>query len=222
MLRSSLRSSSTCRSRRVGTGAVWLAAVMAVVCLSAPLGALDPERDISQYLRDRWGRSQGFPGGPVHGITQSEDGYLWIAAERGLVRFDGLTFRLFQPSAQSPGTGPTVLGVSPDPDGGVWARLRGPAVFRMRRGRFDDPPAIEGRPESVITAMIRSRNGGTLMATLGQGVIAYRNGRFETLAVANQIPLSFAISIAESADGTVWAGTRDSGLLRIETERVAR
>jgi signal transduction histidine kinase/ligand-binding sensor domain-containing protein len=192
------------------------------VCLCTPLAALDSERDISQYLRDRWGRAQGFPGGPVHGITQSSDGYLWIAAERGLVRFDGLTFRLFAPSAQSPGTGPTVLGVSPDQDDGVWARLRGPAVFRMRRGRFEDSPAIEGRPESVVTAMIRVRNGGTLMATLGQGVISYHDGRFETLAPASTIPLSFAISIAESADGTIWAGTRDVGLLRIEPSRVVR
>jgi signal transduction histidine kinase/ligand-binding sensor domain-containing protein len=224
MSRSSLKSSSTCRNGvfpRCGIGAC-LGACALVVCLCVPTSALDSERDISQYLRNRWGSAQGFPGGPVHGITQSEDGYLWIAAERGLVRFDGLTFRLFQPSAQSPGTGPTVLGVSPDQDGSVWARLRGPAVFRMRRGQFEDPPSIEGRPESVITAMIRSRNGGTLMATLGQGVIAYRNGRFETLAVASLIPLSFAISIAESADGTVWAGTRDTGLLRIESERVAR
>src|SRR5262245_46534571 len=127
MSRLSLRSSSTCRSggTRARSGATWLAAVI-VVCSFAPLDALDPERDVSQYLRDRWARGQGFPGGPVHGITQSEDGYLWIAAERGLVRFDGLTFRLYQPTPRATGTGPTVLGVSPDPDGGVWARLRGP------------------------------------------------------------------------------------------------
>jgi signal transduction histidine kinase/ligand-binding sensor domain-containing protein len=192
-----------------------------VVCLCTPIAALDPERDISQYLRDRWGSAQGFPGGPVHGITQSADGYLWIAAERGLVRFDGLTFKLYQPSAQTPGTGATVLGVAPDREGGVWARLRGPALFRFVRGRFEDAPAIQGRPETVVTAMISTRSGATLMATLGQGVVAYRNRRFDTVAVPTLMPLSFAISIAETG-GIVWAGTRDIGLLRIEPSQVTR
>jgi signal transduction histidine kinase/ligand-binding sensor domain-containing protein len=224
MSRSSLRSSSTCRSgnREARCGATWVAAVIVVVCFSTPLGALDPERDISQYLRDRWGRSQGFPGGPVHGITQSEDGYLWIAAERGLVRFDGLTFRLYQPLPRTSGTGPTVLGVSPDPDGSVWARLRGPALFRYRRGQFEDLPSSDNRPDSVVTAMIRARDGSTLMATLGQGVIRYRKGRFETIARANLMPLSFAISIAEDSTGIVWVGSRDIGLLRIEPSGVTR
>ena len=193
-----------------------------MVCFCAPLGALDPERDISQYLRNRWGRSQGFPGGPVHGITQSEDGYLWIAAERGLVRFDGLTFQLYQPSPRTSGTGPTVLGVSSDPDGSVWARLRGPALFRYRGGDFGDRPQHEGAPDSVVTAMIRARDGSTLIATLGQGIMRYRNGQFATIAQPGVMPLSFAISIAEDTSGVVWVGTRDIGLFRIESSHVTR
>jgi len=35
------------------------------------------------------GAEQGFPGGPVYAIAQTPDGYLWIGAERGLIRFDG-------------------------------------------------------------------------------------------------------------------------------------
>src|SRR5262245_35535987 len=165
------------------------------------MAALDSQRDISQYLRERWGSAQGFPGGPVHGITQSTDGYLWIASDRGLVRFDGLSFRLFQPSPLTPGTGAAVLGVAPDPEGGVWARLRGPELFRFLHGQFQEAPTVEGRPETVVTAMISEHDGGTLMATLGQGVIAYRKGAFQTVAPAKLMALSFAISIAESRDG---------------------
>jgi len=208
---------------RLGCGrGACLVALAVVVSLCTPLAALDPERDLSQYLRERWGSGQGFPGGPVHGITQSEDGYLWIAADKGLVRFDGLSFKLFQPAPQMPGTGPTILGVASDPDGSVWTRLRGPAVFRYRHGMFEDLPAVEGRPESVITAMVRARSGAIVMATLGQGVIAYKDGRFETVAPPNLMALSFAMSLAESRDGAVWVGTRDVGLLRIESSHVMR
>ena len=151
MSRSSLRGFSTFRSQsrasgraRARTPSVADQRPRGGVPGSARCYALDPERDISQYLRDQWGSGQGFPGGPVHGITQGEDGYLWIATDRGLVRFDGLTFRLFAPLVTSADTGPTVLGVAPDPDGSVWARLKGPAVLRYRHREFEQAPVVEG------------------------------------------------------------------------------
>ena len=158
----------------------------------------------------------------MHGITQGEDGYLWVATDRGLVRFDGLTFQLTQPLVTSADMGPTVLGVAPDPDGSVWARLKGPAVLRYRHREFEQAPRVEGRPQSVVTAMIRARDGAILMATLGEGIIAYRQGRFTTLASPQLMPRSFAISIAETPDGVVWLGTRDIGLLRVEKSQVTR
>jgi signal transduction histidine kinase/streptogramin lyase len=223
MLRSSSRSSSICRSAlaRARRAGLCLTVTLAI-CLGERLGALDSERAISQYLRDQWGSGQGFPGGPVHGITQSEDGYLWIASERGLVRFDGLTFRLHQPNPQTPGTGATVLGVASDPDGSVWTRLRGPAVFRYRRGKLEDVPPIDGAPASVVTAMLRTRDGSVLMSSLGQGVMRYRKGKFDTVAAAALMPLSFAISLAETSDGLIWVGTRDVGLLRVDASGLTR
>jgi ligand-binding sensor domain-containing protein/signal transduction histidine kinase len=206
-------------ARTFHLGAWRLAVAMLALCAGVTVQALDPEREISQYLQDRWGSAQGFPGGAVHGITQGRDGYLWIAADRGLVRFDGFTFRLFEPSALTAGAGPTVLGVAPDEESGVWARLKGPALLRYRRG-FEDRPPADGRPNSVVTAMIRGRDGAILMATLGQGVVAARRGRFQTLAPATMMPNSFAISIAETPDGSVWLGTRDIGLLRLQASRV--
>jgi ligand-binding sensor domain-containing protein len=74
----------------------WLLAAAAGLCLANPAHAIDPNRTLSQYIRDRWGSEKGFPGGAVHAIAQTPDGYLWIGADKGLVRFDGLNFRLFQ------------------------------------------------------------------------------------------------------------------------------
>ena len=115
-------------ARRLWAGAVL--ATVVVLGLGDRAHAVDPDRALSQYIRDQWGREKGFPGGLVNAITQTADGYLWIGAEKGLVRFDGLSFRLLQPTGSNPGTGPTVLGVAAAPDGSLWARLRGPALLR--------------------------------------------------------------------------------------------
>jgi signal transduction histidine kinase/ligand-binding sensor domain-containing protein len=205
----------------------WAAAAVAaaVVGLGMPdrLQALDPERTLAQYIRDRWGGERGYPGGPVYALAQTGDGYLWIGSEKGLVRFDGLTFRLFEPTGFAPGTGPTVLGVTAAPDGTLWARLRGPALVRLRNGAFENILSSVGLPESVVTALFRGPGDVLLLSTLQQGAVSYRDGRFTTVAAAGSIPTSsFIISIAQTGDGDVWLGTRDAGLLRVQGPRVTR
>src|ERR1700683_17203 len=51
--------------------------------------ALDPHRLISQYAHTVWRVQDGFPRSPI-AITQTSDGYIWIAAGTGLLRFDGV------------------------------------------------------------------------------------------------------------------------------------
>jgi signal transduction histidine kinase len=186
------------------------------------VSAVDPDRAMSQYIQDRWGSERGFPGNAVHAITQSEDGYLWIAADKGLVRFDGLSFRLFEPLGSRSEFGAAVLGVASAPDGTLWARLRGPAVVRYGRGGFEDVFSTLGRSQSVVTAMIRRNDGALLLATLGQGVVEYRDGRLTTFVAPELISNSFAIAIAETRDGDVWLGTRDAGLMRVRGAAVTR
>jgi signal transduction histidine kinase len=193
------------------------------MCLGDALSAVDPERAPSQYIHDLWGSERGFPGGPVHAITQTADGYLWIGAEKGLVRFDGLTFRLFEPTGLAAGAGPTVFGVAAAPDGSLWARFRGAALVRVHDGLFENMFESLGLPESVVSGMLRDRDDGMLLATLNHGAVSYRDGHFTTIAAPSSIPTSsFIISMARAGDGDIWLGTRDAGLLRVQGTRVTR
>ncbi|MGV3520550.1 sensor histidine kinase [Luteitalea sp.] len=166
---------------------------------------------MSQYLLDRWGVESGYPGGAVHAITQTPDGYLWIAAEKGLVRFDGVTFTLLAPPVPAD-SGPGVLGLAVDQSGGVWARLGGPILMRYDGTRFEriDRP---GDPYTVVTAL--HRGADSLMLTpLGHGVLRHRDGRVSTAVSSALMPNSFVTAMAETPDGSLWLGTRDAGLLR--------
>ena len=196
-------------------------ALAGAVTIATSVRALDAERGLSQYLRDRWGSESGFPGGPVYAIAQTSDGYLWIGAEKGLVRFDGLTFRLM--------------------DAGSGAQRRASGARRGRRRGWQPvgaaprhrprPPsraassttcwADQGAPRSVVTAMARGKDGVMLLATLAHGALAYRGGRFDPVTVPGELP-SFVISIAEAANGELWLGSRDAGILRVRGAHVSR
>ena len=211
--------SSTCRkpARRVGSIAAAFASVVAfahVVCA---------ERAPSQYLRDEWGRDRGYPGGPVHAIAQTADGYLWIGAEKGLVRFDGLTFTLVDPQGIPAAGGPTVLGIAAAPDGSLWARLPGVSLVRYQRGVFENIVSKFGVAPSIVSAMLPGPSGGMLVATVGGGAMVYRDERFEPIVPAASIPSSsFVIAMAEAAPDERWLGTRHAGLLRVQGQRVTR
>ena len=215
-----MNGSSICRSgdrRRALAGVLALAGV---VTIATSVQALDVDRALSQYVRDHWGGESGFPGGPVYAITQTTDGYLWIGAEKGLVRFDGLTFRVMDVGAGTH-AGPAVLGVAGASDGSVWARFRGIGLVRHRAGSVDNLLAGQGAPQSIVTAMERGTGGDMLLATLAHGGMAYRGGRFEVITVPGTLP-SFVISIAEGTHGEFWLGSRDAGLFRVRGSQVSR
>jgi|HubBroStandDraft_6_1064221.scaffolds.fasta_scaffold00246_20 ligand-binding sensor domain-containing protein/signal transduction histidine kinase len=220
-MRLSLRNSNTSRDRRtkIHWSSNWLLAALAFVCFANAPSTLGANKVPSQYIRDEWGTEQGFPGGPVHAIAQTPDGYLWIGTEKGLVRFDGLSFRLFQQFDSTTLPGGPVIGLAVDAEGDLWIRLQGPRLLNYRDGTFRDVLPNPGLVESDVTAMCVASNGGILFSGLTNGIVRYSKGKFEPLASTTDLP-RLVISLAETADGKVWMGTREQGLYYLDHGRV--
>ena len=47
----------------------------------------------SAWISRAWQSEEGLPGNTVVGVAQTPDGFLWVATEGGLARFDGVRFR---------------------------------------------------------------------------------------------------------------------------------
>ena len=185
----------------------WLAALFA-----GGAQAIDPDRAMSQYIHERWGIERGFPRGPVYAISQSADGYLWIGAQAGLIRFDGSNFRLLRdvPGIQH---GESVFGLLPDRDGNLWINLEGTHLLRYHDDSFDPPAPVA---DSRVTAMCRSDQSKLLVSVMERGTMAYRQAKFQMIADVSAMPRSPVLSIAQTADGSVWSGTRGAGLYRFQ------
>jgi len=64
---------------------------IAAICL----GILAHPLRAQSYLYDTWGIKDGLPQNTVTKILQTSDGYIWVATEGGLARFDGVKFTVF-------------------------------------------------------------------------------------------------------------------------------
>jgi signal transduction histidine kinase/ligand-binding sensor domain-containing protein len=175
--------------------------------------AIDPNRAMSQYVRDRWGADQGFPRGPVYAIAQTPDGYLWIGTEAGLLRFDGWSFRLIKDESGS-FTIAGVLGLAAAKDGSLWIRLQDLTMLRYRDGVFENPSSdIEAAMD--ISAMSTTDRGEVLAWRMEKGAFGFRGSAPQKFASARDLPRSPVTAIARTPDGVIWAGTRDAGLFRL-------
>jgi ligand-binding sensor domain-containing protein/signal transduction histidine kinase len=190
-----------------------LAGILFTDALIYPAYAIDPNRAMSQYVRETWGTDQGFPRGPVYAIAQTPDGYLWIGTEAGLVRFDGLNFRLVKDDSGA-FVITSVLGLATDNDGCLWLRMEDLSILSYCHGRFEGHSS-EPRPRTDISAMSRAIHGDLLVWQMEYGAFDFHGGGFRMLASASDLPRSPVTSLAQTPDGGVWIGTRDAGVFRI-------
>jgi len=89
------------------------------------------------YLLRQWDMDEGLPQSSFSDIVQTPDGYLWIGTVAGLVRFDGVRFKVFQSFDV---TNPFVADVrclAVDADGSLWAGFERAAVVREQHGEFE-------------------------------------------------------------------------------------
>src|SRR6266446_4282030 len=95
--------------------------LLLVLCFACSQAlALDPARDLFQFSQQIWVAENGLPQNTIHRITQGKDGYIWIATEEGLARFDGIKFTVFdrQNTPQLPSN--NVRAVLEDRRGELW------------------------------------------------------------------------------------------------------
>jgi len=155
----------------------------------------------------------------VYAITQTRDGYLWIAAEKGLVRFDGLRFHLFQPLEPTSSTDTAALNIVADRGGGLWAWLRRNALMHLHNGAFENALKIPGLPDPRVGTMAAGIDGSILIADLRLGLLVSRDGRLETVLDRAALP-RVVTTIVQAPNGDIWLGTRDAGLVRVTRGQV--
>jgi PAS domain S-box-containing protein len=199
-----------------------LVMLVVMACLLSEAHALDPHRKFPQYVREEWSAANGLPGGAVHAIAQSPDGYLWIGTDKGLVRFDGFTFLPEPPKSLLPQNDP-ILGLITDAEGDLWVRMQTAGILRYNRGKFENLASGPNATVTQVTTIARENGAGMLLSDLMSGTLRLRRGRLDLVAPAKILPgSSVTMSIAETAGGKIWLGTLGAGLFYLENGRATR
>lgn len=90
----------------------------------------------AQYRLDNWTTDDGLPQNSVYAIVQTRDNYIWLATLDGLVRFDGVRFKVFNKS-NSPGiSNNRFVNLFEAANGDLWAGTEQSGIVRLHEGKF--------------------------------------------------------------------------------------
>lgn len=161
------------------------------------------------------------PGYP-RAITQTSDGFLWIATESALVRFDGERFTKWTPPPSSRIAQASFATIAASGDGSLWIGST-VGLSRLRGNSFTEFEELSG--QFVVTLAVASE--GTVWAGTngGRGNASLCSVALNTVRCHGQIGEfgRFILSLAEDGNGRIWVGA-SNGLWQIdaETQRVLR
>ncbi|MBI2213870.1 MAG: response regulator [Acidobacteria bacterium] len=194
-----------------------IALTLAIVLGGGRASALDPNRALDQHAIDVW--REGLPQYMVRTIVQTRDGYLWLGTMEGLVRFNGISFDVFDPSNVPAMRTGRIRRLFEDRNGTLWIGTVGGGILQYSEGQFRPWTSNDELPAGSVISMMESRDGALWLGT-GNGVCRAFNGSLTCYGPAAGLPDAEVNAIVEDAAGTLWLATGE-GLYRRDGDRFA-
>lgn len=169
------------------------------------------------WIAGHWGVSEGLPIASVTAMIQGRSGYLWLTTYDGLVRFDGLTFKAYRSADFPELPSDRLTSIHQDSEGNIWVTTEQHHLVRLRDGEFTHFNSGNGLPHDHVFSWSEGPDKSMWFGTRG-GLSRYRNGTMEPFA-PERIDEGI-LAIAEEPDGTLWIGTQDAGVLRVQGSHI--
>lgn len=181
--------------------------------------ALDPSTPLTQYGLDAW--QDGLPQNSVHSLLQTRDGYIWFGTYEGLVRFNGVSFVVFDTRNTPALRSNSAWTLLEDGLGTLWVGTLGGGVVRFRGGVAARYGEREGLPSEYAWALAEDR-AGTLWAGTDRGLARFDGTSFRAVDLPAPFTKPSIRSLAGDSAGGLWIGTSSHGLLRWDGLSVRR
>jgi signal transduction histidine kinase/ligand-binding sensor domain-containing protein len=169
--------------------------------------------DVGQVRLDIWTTQDGLPLKGVERVHQTRDGYLWLATQEGLVRFDGYEFDVFDKGNFDIESN-SIYSLYEDGQGALWAGTRNGGVIRYAKGVVEN--LFADRLEyAKISAMAEDGEGNLLLGLADSTLIRVApDGTHEPFTMEDGTGITNITALALDDSDALWIGTRHDGLFR--------
>ncbi len=157
------------------------------------------------YHHTVWTMEDGLPQNSINDIIQTRDGYLWLATFGGLVRFDGITFKVFDRGNAEGLADNRITGLYEDRAGVLWIGHEAGAVSRYEGGVFAHYTLADGLSGGTVSHFAEDAEG-TLWMSTHRGLVRFSEGRFRVYNTRDGLPGDFIHNLLLDREGRLWIG----------------
>ena len=143
-------------------------------------------------------RENGLPQNSVHQVLQTGDGFLWIATEGGVARFDGFEFRTYSERTDPAIPSNDICCLAEDRSGTLWAAAFD-KLLRYDGTRFTALNSPDGPPSGEITALLPDADG-SLLVLKSDGLERVAGGRISGITTS---PYAIPSAATTAPDGGI-------------------
>ncbi len=143
-----------------------------------------------------WSVEEGLPQASVHSIFQSKDGYVWLATEAGIARFDGIAFKTFAHGTEAAFQSDDVSAIAETPHGLFCGTASG--VMRYTHSEWSLLAENEALSSPAVLSLSAAADGSLLVLT-ARGVDRFDGARFQALSTAGDT----IVALQSVQDGSV-------------------
>ncbi|MCP4152725.1 MAG: hypothetical protein GY757_33640 [bacterium] len=156
---------------------IFTSLIFLLILLPLFLTALNPHKKISQYTIQVWNMEAGLPGNSIFAIQQTNDGFLWLGTQNGLVRFDGTRFRIFN-RENSLLKDNSIHALLETENNALWIGTSSGGLTLYKNGRFTTFSKEKHKSLVQIKAIARDRWGNLWIGSLTHGLTCMNDSRF--------------------------------------------
>jgi ligand-binding sensor domain-containing protein len=163
------------------------------------------------------------PGIRVLEIIEDKAGNVWFGTSDGLIKYDGVKFKIFSFKEELPGVNEEIWGLTIDKNGLIWVgSIGGVSHFNEEKFiPFSLPDSMVENPKQMLSdklifKIIEDKSGTIWLVTDGNGIFKYNKGEFTHLTTKNGLTDNNTADVLEDRQGNIWIGTFYGGASKFD------
>ncbi|NOX17125.1 MAG: hypothetical protein GXO87_02455 [Chlorobi bacterium] len=169
-------------------------------------------------ITEKWTVEEGLPSNRIFKILKDENGFIWFATDNGLVRFDGLNFKIYNSDNQPLFKKNLIRNFFADSQGRILftAGTDKFIILENESFRYDENSTFD---YSSINKSFITSDGTIWLSSFNKGILKYSNGQFTNLDTLDEFGGYEMRAVSEDRNGGIWIVTTDNKILFYSNNR---
>jgi len=179
--------------------------------------AFHTEKYPEDYLINIWTVENGLPHNTIQTILQTRDGFIWMGTPSGLVRFDGLNFKIYTHWNLSVLESDNITCLHEDYNNVLWVGTEGGGLYALQSGQWRHYSSTDGLSSDYVRAIISDQHGDLWVGT-DYGLNRINRDGIQVLTTKDGLYDNIITSLAVDIWNNLWIGTFRGGLAKYNQE----